>query len=157
MKGINIVKKTIKLTVDGKKQLENELGELKAKRGEIAERLAEARKFGDLKENAEYSSARSDQGVLETRIMEIEEMLKKAEIIKTKKSDKIALGSSVSLESKFGKQEYAIVGAIEANPLEFKLSEASPLGSVLIGKKAGETATISTPSGDVEYKIVGVK
>ena len=146
----------VKLTKDGKRQLEKELEDLKNQRVEIAERLATAREFGDLRENAEYSSARSDQGVLETRILEIEEMLKTAEIISGGKGDKVALGSRVKLESKFGKQEYAIVGAVEANPLEFKLSEESPLGSELIGKKVGETVTISTPSGDVLYKILEI-
>jgi transcription elongation factor GreA len=147
---------TVKLTRDGKKQLENELKELKEQRVEIAERLASAREFGDLKENSEYSSARSDQQVLETRILEVEDMLKNAVVISAKKGDKVQLGAKVKLESKFGKQEYSIVGAVEANPLEFKLSEESPLGGALIGKKVGEMAVISTPSGDVEYKITEI-
>ena len=147
---------TVKLTRDGKKQLEKELEELKNQRGEIAERLATAQEYGDLKENSEYSSARSDQGVLETRISEIEGLLKNATIISGGKGDKVALGGKVKLESTFGKQVYTIVGAVEANPLEFKLSDESPLGSVIIGKKVGEIAMISTPVGDVEYKIMEI-
>jgi transcription elongation factor GreA len=151
------MKERVKLTIAGKAKLKEELAELKSKRGEIAERLATAKEFGDLRENAEYSSARSEQGVLETRILEIEDMLQNSEIIRQKKGGNIALGSTITLKSKFGEQKYSIVGAVEADPLDNKLSEVSPLGKQLLGKKIGDIASLSTPAGDVEYTVVSVE
>lgn len=150
------MKKQYKITTDGKKELEKELKELKSHRGAVAEKIAEARDFGDLSENAEYDVAREEQGIVETRITEIEDILQNAEIIKTSAKSKIALGSKVQL--KFGKKEvvYTIVGPVEANPLEGRISDASPIGVALFGKQVGDNIVISTPKGNVKYEIASI-
>ena len=133
-----MIKKSISLTAEGKKELEKELEELIANRPAITERIATARAFGDLSENEEYSSARNEQKLAESRILEIEEILKNASIIKGGKKDKVVLGATVSLDMGGKKVEYTIVGPTEANPLEGKLSNESPIGKLDFGKKAGE-------------------
>ncbi len=150
------MKKMYKITAAGRKELEDELDSLKGRRGEIAEKIAEARDFGDLSENAEYDVAREEQGIVETRIAEIEDILQNAEIIKNGKNSKISIGSRVEL--KVGKKNviYSIVGPVEADPLEGKISDQSPIGLALYGKQVGDTATIKTPKGDVTYEIVSV-
>jgi len=151
------MKKSYKITGIGKKELEKELKALKASRIEIAEKIATARDFGDLSENAEYDAARSEQGVTETRIAEIEDILKNAEIIKDGHKNQVALGCTVTLHDGKKEQTYNIVGPVEANPLEFKISNESPLGQALIGKKNGDTAEISTPKGKTVYSIISVQ
>ena len=147
--------KTYQITAEGRQELEKELTQLKGRRGEIADRIAEARDYGDLSENAEYDSAREEQGVVETRIAEIEDILMNAEEIKAKKGGKIHLGSRVTLKNGTTK-EYTIVGPVEADPVNGKISDQSPIGVALMGKTEGDKVTISTPKGDVEYKIVSV-
>lgn len=150
------MKKQYQITADGKKELENELLGLKARRGEVAEKISAARDFGDLSENAEYDAAREEQGLLETRIAEIEDIVNNAEIIKATSKSTIGLGSRVELKNDDKKVEYVIVGPVEANPIEGKISNESPIGMALYGKKEGETVTISTPKGDISYSIVSV-
>ncbi len=147
------MKKTYQLTSDGRKELEGELEQLKGRRGEIADKIAEARDYGDLSENAEYDSAREEQGIVETRIAEIEDILMNAEDIKATRSSTIKLGSKVTLTT--GKKEvvYTVVGPVEANPLEGKISDESPIGEALMGKKVGEEVTIVTPKGEITYTI----
>lgn len=147
------MKKTYQITNDGKKELEQELTSLKARRGEVADKIAEARDFGDLSENAEYDAAREEQGLLETRIAEIEEILNNADIIKGGARKTVGLGSKVELTTGGKKVTYTIVGPVEANPIEGKISDESPIGMALHGKKVGEDVTIATPKGDVKYKI----
>ncbi len=130
--------KNISLTAEGKKELEKELEELIKNRPAIAERIATARAFGDLSENEEYSSARNEQKVAEGRILEIQDILKSAKIIRGGKKDSVALGSIVSLDMGGNKLEYSLVGPTEANPLEGKISNESPIGKAIIGRKAGE-------------------
>jgi transcription elongation factor GreA len=151
------MKKQYQITADGKKELETELLGLKARRGEVADKISEARDFGDLSENAEYDAAREEQGLLETRISEIEEIVNNAEIIKSTSKSVIGLGSRVELENDDKKVEYVVVGPVEANPIEGKISNESPIGLALYGKKDGDTVTISTPKGDITYSIVSVK
>lgn len=151
------MKKQYQITADGKKELEAELEALKARRGEVADKISEARDFGDLSENAEYDAAREDQGLLETRIAEIEEIVNNAEIIKTTSKSVIGLGSKVELKNGAKKVEYTIVGPVEANPVEGRISNESPIGMALYGKKDGDSVTISTPRGDITYTIVAVK
>lgn len=134
-----MIKKTISLTAAGKKELEQELDELIAGRPVIAEKIATARSFGDLSENEEYSSARSEQKVAENRIAEIQEILKNAKVIRGGKKDKVVLGACVSLTLSGRKMEYTLVGPTEANPLEGKISNESPIGKALMGHKAGES------------------
>lgn len=144
------------LTEDGLNEIIAELEDLKSKRGEIAERIATAREFGDLKENAEYSAAREEQGVVETRISEIEEIIANAEIIEEKDKTKISIGSEVVLKKLDNEKtyQYKVVGSVEVDPMENKISDESPLGKALLGKKAGEKITIKAPIGDIDYEIV---
>jgi len=150
------MKKLFQITDEGKKELEKELDELKSRRGAIAEKIAEARDYGDLSENAEYDSAREEQGLVESRIAEIEDVLLNAEIIGVSRSTSVKLGSKV--EVKTGKKtfSYHVVGPVEANPGEGKISNESPIGLALMGKKLGDHATITTPKGDIEYEVVKV-
>lgn len=148
------MKKAYQITKEGKKELELELDELKGRRGEIAEKIASARDFGDLSENAEYDAAREEQGLVETRIAEIEDILQQAQIIKTSKSSVVGLGTTVELKSETKNVTYKVVGPVEANPLEGKVSNESPIGLQLMGKKVGDEVCISTPKGEITYSIV---
>lgn len=147
------MKKQYQITAEGKKELELELEGLKARRGDVADKIAEARDFGDLSENAEYDAAREEQGLLETRIAEIEEIINNADIIKSGSRTKVDLGSRVELTTNGKVVTYTIVGPVEADPLEGRISNESPIGMALYGKKVGDTATITTPKGDVTYEI----
>lgn len=151
------MKKTYQITTEGKRELELELSELKNRRGAIADKIAEARDFGDLSENAEYDSAREEQGLVESRISEIENILLNAEIIKGSRGSKVALGSTVDLKSAKLNVTYTLVGPVEANPAEGKISNQSPIGEALMGKKVGDSATITTPKGEIVYEIVAVR
>ena len=133
-----MIKKSISLTAEGKKELEKELDALIKGRPAITEKIATARAFGDLSENEEYSSARAEQKMAESRILEIEDILKNAKIIRGGKKDKVILGATVALDMGGRKVEYTLVGPTEANPLEGKISNESPIGKALFGHKAGE-------------------
>ena len=150
------MKKLFQITDTGKKELEKELLELKSRRGAIADKIAEARDYGDLSENAEYDSAREEQGLVESRIAEIEDVLLNAEIIKSSRSSSVKLGSKVELKSGPKMVSYHVVGPVEANPLEGRISNESPIGLALMGKKIGDVATITTPKGSIEYEVVKV-
>lgn len=150
------MKKMYQITESGKRELEAEQEELKSRRGAIADKIAEARDYGDLSENAEYDAAREEQGMVESRIAEIEEILQNAEIIAGGSKTKIGLGSNVELKTGKKSVTYTIVGPVEADPLEGKISNESPIGLALDGKKVGDTATITTPKGDIEYEIVAI-
>ncbi len=137
-----------------------ELEHLKTvKRKEVADALEYARSLGDLSENAEYQEAREDQAKLESRIAELKETVKNAKIISDKHGSTITLGSTVTVQKKGSsdKDSYMIVGSAEANVAEKKLSNDSPLGSCVIGKKKGDEVDCRTPKGVVSYKIVDVK
>jgi len=150
------MKKTYQITEAGRKELEAELAELKSRRGEIADKIAEARDYGDLSENAEYDSARDEQGVVETRIAEIEDILMNAEEIVARKTDTVHLGSTVELKSEKKTSVYTVVGPVEADPLEGKISDESPIGIALMGKAVGDNVSITTPKGDISYSIVAI-
>lgn len=152
------MKKVYQLTPAGKSELEKELEELKAQRASVAQKIADARDYGDLSENAEYDAARTEQGQLETRISEIEDILQNASIIERTKTSHVAVGVTVVLQSDKGKTvSYAIVGSVEADPLEGKISDESPIGQALLGKKVGDEVTIRTPGGEVSYKVTEIK
>lgn len=151
------MKKMYQITDEGKKELEEELEELKSRRGAIAEKIAEARDYGDLSENAEYDAAREEQGLVESRIAEIEDILLNAEIIKASKSSKVTLGSKVELKTGKKTVVYSVVGPVEADPLEGKISNESPIGIALMGKKVGDHVSITTPKGEISYEIVAIK
>lgn len=150
------MKKIFQITESGKKELENELAELKGRRGAIADKIADARDYGDLSENAEYDTAREEQGLVESRIAEIEDILLNATIIAATKSSSVKLGSKVELKTGKKSVTYHVVGPVEADPLEGKISNESPIGLALMGKKIGDTATITTPKGDIKYEVVKV-
>lgn len=151
-----MIKKEYQITKEGKAELEQELEELKSRRGDIAEKIANARDYGDLSENAEYDAAREEQGIVESRVIEIEDILQNATIIKARRSANIQVGSTVELTSGGKKVTYSIVGPVEADPLEGKISNESPIGAALIGKKNGDSVTIETPKGATTYKISNV-
>lgn len=147
------MKKTISLTKEGKLELEHELEALKAQRPAIAERIATARAFGDLSENEEYSSARAEQKQVENRILEIEEILKSAKIIRNIKRDKVAVGATVTIKLAGKEKTYSLVGPVEADPLNGKVSDASPIGKALLGKTVGDEFAL--PNGN-KGKIVKI-
>ena len=148
-------KKQYHITEHGKRDLENELADLMEQRKSVIQKIAEARAFGDLSENAEYSAAKDEQSQVETRISEIEDILKNSSIIRDNKRSKIGLGSTVTLKNG-AKVIYKIVGPVEADPLNGKISNESPLGLALCGKTVGDKAIISTPKGKTEYQILAV-
>lgn len=150
------MKKAYQITPEGKKELEKELLELKGRRGEIAEKIAEARDYGDLSENAEYDAAREEQGLVETRIAEIEDILLNAELIAGGKKDEVGLGSKVELKTGGKTMKYTVVGPVEADPLEGKISNESPIGEALMSKKVGDEVTITTPKGELTYTIEAI-
>jgi len=148
--------KKYQITSEGKKELENELALLISRRGEVADKIAEARDFGDLSENAEYEVAREEQGIVETRISDIEIILNNAEIIKSSGDSKVNLGNRVELKTGNSSVVYTVVGPVEADPLEGKISNKSPIGEALFGKKVGERVVIVTPKGKIDYEITSI-
>ena|SRR3990167_9225095 len=148
------MKKLFRLTQDGVDELKNEHAELVSQRAEVAERIKQARELGDLSENAEYQSAREEQDRLETRISEVEQVLRNIKIIKKPKSHSaVSLGSSVKLKAASGKtQNFQVVGTMEADPLRGKISDESPLGKLLMGKKVGDKVLLKN-SPNTAYKI----
>lgn len=150
------------LTPEGKKQLEDRLTELKTvKRAEVSKKIGIAREFGDLSENAEYDAAKEEQGMIESEIAEIEEKLRNCEIIdKSNLNTKVvSVGSIVKLyDITFDEEiEYQIIGSTESDPFKGLISNESPVGRALIGKKKGETISVKTNTGIVEYKILDIK
>ncbi len=139
------MKKSISLTKEGKAELEKELKELIAERPAIAERIATARSFGDLSENEEYSSARAEQKTAENRILEIEDILKNAKVIRNVSHDKVVMGATVTVSLGGKKSTYSLVSPVEADPLNGKISNESPIGKALFGKTAGDE--FSMPNG----------
>ena len=151
-----MMKKQYQITKEGQHELSTELAELKSRRAAVAEKIAAARDLGDLSENADYDAARDEQGHDETRIIEIEDILLNAEIITAPKSSKIALGSTVELKMNGKTVSYRIVGPVEADPMSGKISNKSPIGEALLGKKVDDSVEIKTPRGNTKYLIVKI-
>ena len=150
-----------KYTKQGYQDLVDELKYLKlTRREEIKEQIAVARGFGDLSENAEYDEARNEQAKVEARIQELESLIENAEIIDESTMDvrSISLGSIVKLMDEDFDEEitYSIVGSNQADPLENKISDQSPIGRALMGKKAGERVTVTAPAGEIHFKVLEV-
>lgn len=150
------------LTYAGLKQYEDELQNLKVvKRKEVAQKIKEAREQGDLSENAEYDAAKDEQRDIELRIEELEKLLKNAEVIVEDEIDldKINVGCKVKVyDIEFEEEmEFKIVGSTEANSLKNKISNESPVGRALLGKKVGETVVVETQAGNVEYKVLEIQ
>jgi len=152
------MKKLYRLTQEGVDELKAEHGELVGQRSGIAMRIKEARELGDLSENAEYQSAREEQDRLESRISELEHILQNAQIIKISKSNgKVRLGSAVKLEADNGKPEqFQIVGTMEADPMNGKISDESPIGQALMGRAKDDTVEIKLGKQVTKYKVVEV-
>jgi len=151
------MKKLYRLTREGVDELQAELEILVAKRANIADAIKTARELGDLAENAEYQSARAEQDRNEARISEIENILQNVEIIKRPRGDsKVQLGSVVKLKNDGKTKEFQVVGTVEADPLNGKISDESPIGQALLGKKEGESVEIVTPADTTSYKIVDI-
>jgi len=151
------MKKLFRLTKDGIAELETELKVLLTKRPEIAEAIKTARELGDLAENAEYQSARAEQERNDARISEIEHILANVEVIKAPRGDsKVQLGSTVKLKNDGKTKEFQVVGTVEADPLNGKISDESPIGQALLGKKVGEDVEIKTPADTTTYKIASI-
>lgn len=152
------MKKQFHLTQAGVDELQNELEELTGLRSQIADRIKTAREFGDLGENMEYTAARQDQERNEARIAEIEHILANVQVITAPKSDsKVVLGSTVVLKSKEGKEKrFQVVGTVEADPLNGKISDESPIGQALMGKKEGQEVEIQTPADTTTYIIADI-
>lgn len=152
-----MIKKIYNLTQEGISELKEELAGLIAQRPHVADRIKHARELGDLSENAEYQTAREEQDRLEARISEVEHILQNSKVIKKPKSDgHVRLGSSVKLKNSGKALLYQVVGTIEANPAEGKISDESPIGKALLGKKVGDKAEIKTPAGAHTYTVVEI-
>ena len=150
------------LTYAGLKQYEDELQNLKVvRRKEVAQKIKEAREQGDLSENAEYDAAKDEQRDIELRIEELEKLLKNAEVVVEEEIDvnKINIGCKVKLlDVEYDEEmEFYIVGSTEANSLQNKISNESPVGRALLGKKAGETVDVETQAGVIQYKILDIQ
>ncbi|MFZ7131006.1 MAG: transcription elongation factor GreA [Eubacteriales bacterium] len=150
------------LTYEGLKKLENELDYLKTvKRREIAERIKVAREFGDISENAEYDEAKNEQAFTEGRIVEIEHKLKIAKVIDEDDivTDTVSVGALIKVKDvEFNEVlNYVIVGSAEANPVENKISNESPVGAALLGKKIGDIVSVEVPDGSVSFEILDIK
>ncbi len=148
------------LTSSGAKKLEDELQNLKVvRRAEVAQKIKEARAQGDLSENAEYDAAKDEQAEIESRIGEIEEILKKSEIVdETGDLSRVFIGAKVTvLDMEYDEEEeLLIVGSNEANSMENKVSNESPLGMALLGSAVGDVVTVDAPGGQFQYKILNI-
>lgn len=153
--------KEVVVTVAGLKALEDELEELKTvRRKDVAEKIKVARGFGDLSENSEYDEAKNEQAFIESRIAQLEAMLKNARVIDNDELnlDTVSVGTHVKIEDEDGEvEEYDITGSTEADPLNGKISDESPVGHALLGKAVGEKAEVLLPSGQtVEYEVLAI-
>ena len=152
-------KKEIKLTSNGYLEVENELNKLREEdRPRIIQAIKEARAQCDLSENADYDAARNEQAQVEARIKELEYMIEHAVIIEEAPKDVVGLGSTVEIEyvDDNDTDEYKIVGSLEADPFENKISDESPIGKALSGKKVGDVVKVPSPNGDYDVKIVKI-
>lgn len=156
-----MAEKKVLLTYDGLKKLEEELEILKTvRRKDVAGKIKEARGQGDLSENAEYDAAKEEQAEIEARIVTLEKMLRNAEVIDEEEvsGDVVSLGATVEVEDvEFNEvMTYTIVGSAEADPMNGRISNESPVGMALLGQGQGHSVTIDTPDGEAEFKIVKI-
>lgn len=157
-----MTEKEVLLTAEGLARLEIELEHLKTvKRREVAQRIKAATEFGDLSENSEYDDAKNEQAFIEGRILTLEKQVRNAKIIETQglSADRVSVGSSVVLRDLETQEEveYKIVGSVEANPLDMKISNESPVGKSLLGRTPGERVEVHAPRGTLQYQIVQIK
>ncbi len=151
------MRKLFRLTKSGVDELKAEYDSAVAKRLDIAESIRSARELGDLAENSEYQTARAEQERNEARISELNNILQNVEIIvKPKNGSKVQLGSKVTLKGAKSNKEFQVVGTVEADPLEGKISDESPIGKALLGKKVGDTVQIVTPAETITYQLIAI-
>ncbi len=154
-------RKEVILTEEGLKQLTDELNHLSTvKREEVAERIRQAREFGDISENSEYDDAKNEQALLEGRIAMLQEKLRRARVVKESEidTDKVCVGSMVTLRDKDAGQNrtYTLVGSAEADPTNGRLSNESPVGQAIMGKRVGDLVTVPVPVGSIKYEIIAI-
>ncbi|RCW52680.1 MULTISPECIES: transcription elongation factor GreA [Halanaerobium] len=152
----------VMLTEEGFEKLENELEYLETeKRREVAKRIKVAREFGDISENSEYDDAKNEQAFVEGRIQEIKNMLNNAHVVKDEEvtDKKVNLGTTVMLHDLDSDEKisYTLVGSAEADPLNYKISNESPIGKAILGHAIGDEVTVETPAGKVDYEIISIK
>ena len=159
MRGISLIMTKIQLTQKGFNDLQLELENLiKNKKSKAIDRLSKARSMGDLKENSEYTAAKEELALVEGRIQEINNVLSNAEVtLMYKAGNKIEIGSTVTVDINGQKDTFQIVGEFEADPMNKKLSQNSPIGQALINKKIGDLVEINIPAGKIQYKIIEIK
>lgn len=146
------------LTQEGLQKLQEELDQLTGiRRKEVAEKLQKARELGDISENAAYDAARDEQAFVEGRIEELEDVLKRVEVVEEEKAGVVSVGSHVRVHLDGNEQEFKIVGALEADPTDGKISHESPLGQALLGKKVGDKVEINAPAGKLTYHVLEIK
>ena len=151
--------KPVLLTPEGQQKLESELEELRTvRRAEIAERIKYAKDFGDISENAEYEDAKNEQGMVEGRILTLENMLRNAVLIEesAEEGGVVRVGSEVEVKDEFGKQVFTIVGPAEVDVASGRISLESPVGKALLGHRTGEAVEVQSPGGSRQVKIVRV-
>jgi transcription elongation factor GreA len=156
-----VSRKEVILTPEGLKLLQDEVNLLStSKREEVAERIKQAREFGDISENSEYDDAKNEQAMLEHRISQLQEKLRRARVIKESEieTDKVSVGATVTLRDVNGGEIriYTLVGSAEADPSRARLSNESPVGQAILGKKVGETVTVPVPVGSLSYEILAI-
>ncbi len=154
-----MTEKNVPLTRDGKARLEEELDGLHGQRHVAAERIHNAQEQGTSQNDAEYQDAKQEQGMIEGRILEVEDILRRATLIDAKaagKSGRVVLGSAVQVEQDGARRHYQIVGAPEANPLQGRISNESPVGASLLGKVVGDIVDVHVPKGVVKVKILKI-
>jgi transcription elongation factor GreA len=146
------------ISAEGLEKLRAELDDMvTARRPEVAQRIHDAKEHGDLTENAEYEDAKNEQAFVEGRIATLEVLIKNATIIDARTStEHVQIGSTVTVESPDGKEKFTIVGSAEARPAEGRISNESPVGRALLGRKTGETVVVRVPAGDFPYRIVRI-
>lgn len=147
----------IKVTPEGLEKLKKEQEELIAKRPGVVDRMVAAREQGDLSENAGFHAARDELARIDSRLRELKLIIKFAQIISSDNSSFVGLGTNVIVDDGTGQKEFKIVGKLEADPEKGLVSNESPIGKALVGKKAGESVTIDVPDGKVVYKIINIK
>jgi transcription elongation factor GreA len=155
---VTVNNKPTYISKDGLAKLRQELEEMvSVRRPEIAQRIHDAKEHGDLSENAEYEDAKNEQAFVEGRIQTLEALIKNATLIDDHHTnDHVQIGSTVKVDGPDGSQSFMIVGSTEARPTEGRISNESPVGRALLGRKKGEKVTVQVPAGDIAYKIVAI-
>jgi transcription elongation factor GreA len=156
-----VSRKEVILTEDGLKQLQDEVNHLSnVKREEVAERIKSAREFGDISENSEYDDAKNEQALLEHRISTLQEKLRRARVIKDSEidTDRVSVGSTITLrdKKKGDIRIYTLVGSAEADPAKARVSNESPVGQAILGKRVGDLVTVNIPAGALDLEILAI-